>query len=110
MRGDSGRIAHVVQAVEERHQIKVGGGKVLRAVGCNVHGRKQSVRHLRNELANLPGSGVDVQTLQPQPEIPGQPTVAFVGRLLADKGIHTLISAHRLLRQKRCEPEKVRAE
>ena len=48
----------------------------------------------------IPGSGVDVEALQPMPEPPGPPTVAFVGRLLADKGIHTLIRAHRLLRQR----------
>ena len=48
----------------------------------------------------ISGSGVDVEALQPMPEPPGPPTVAFVGRLLADKGIHTLIRAHRLLRQR----------
>ena len=51
-------------------------------------------------IATIPGSGVDVQALQPQPEPPGAPTIAFVGRLLADKGIRTLIDAHRLLRQR----------
>ena len=34
------------------------------------------------------------------PEPPGAPTIAFVGRLLADKGIRTLIEAHRLLRER----------
>ncbi len=52
-------------------------------------------------IALIPGSGVDVEALQPQPEPTGAPvTVAFVGRLLADKGIHTLIAAQRLLRQR----------
>ena len=51
-------------------------------------------------IATIPGSGVDVHALQPQPEPPGAPTIAFVGRLLADKGIRTLINAHRLLRQR----------
>jgi glycosyltransferase involved in cell wall biosynthesis len=51
-------------------------------------------------IASIPGSGVDVQALQPQPEPPGPPTIAFVGRLLADKGIRTLIEAHRLLRRR----------
>jgi glycosyltransferase involved in cell wall biosynthesis len=49
-------------------------------------------------IALIPGSGVDVQTLQPQPEPSGPITVAFVGRLLDDKGIRTLIAAHRQLR------------
>ena len=43
---------------------------------------------------------MDVGALQPLPEPQGPPTVAFVGRLLADKGIHALIDAHRLLRQR----------
>jgi histidinol-phosphate phosphatase family protein len=50
-------------------------------------------------IALIPGSGVDTHALAPQPEPAGSPTVGFVGRLLADKGIHTLIEAHRLLRK-----------
>jgi glycosyltransferase involved in cell wall biosynthesis len=49
-------------------------------------------------IALIPGSGVDVEALQPMPEPQGPPTVAYVGRLLADKGIHALIGAIRLLR------------
>jgi glycosyltransferase involved in cell wall biosynthesis len=48
----------------------------------------------------IPGSGVDVEALQPIPEPQGPPTIAFVGRLLDDKGVRTLIRAHRLLRQR----------
>jgi glycosyltransferase involved in cell wall biosynthesis len=48
----------------------------------------------------IPGSGVDVARLRPTPEPPGPPTVAFVGRLLDDKGIRVLVAAHRLLRAK----------
>ncbi len=44
------------------------------------------------------GSGVDVERLVPLPEPSGTPTIAFVGRLLDDKGVRTLIDAHRLLR------------
>ncbi len=51
-------------------------------------------------IATIPGSGVDIQMLQPRPETSGVPAIAFVGRLLADKGIHTLIETHRLLRQR----------
>jgi glycosyltransferase involved in cell wall biosynthesis len=46
----------------------------------------------------IPGSGVDVDRLHPEPEPRGVPTIAFVGRLLEDKGIRTLIQAHLLLR------------
>jgi histidinol-phosphate phosphatase family protein len=49
-------------------------------------------------VALIPGSGVDVVQLQPQPEPEGPPTVGFVGRLLADKGIRTLVAAHRIVR------------
>jgi glycosyltransferase involved in cell wall biosynthesis len=51
-------------------------------------------------IALIPGSGVDVEALQPLPEPAGPVAMAFVGRLLTDKGIHTLITAHRLLRQR----------
>jgi len=45
----------------------------------------------------IPGSGVDVDLLTPLPE-PGPPfTVGFVGRLLSDKGVQTLVRAHEIL-------------
>src|SRR5262249_37159662 len=50
-------------------------------------------------IVTIPGSGVDTDQLKPLPEPPGSITMAFVGRLLADKGIHTLIRAQRRLRQ-----------
>ncbi len=53
----------------------------------------------------IPGSGVDINTLQPMPEPAGPVTMAFVGRLLADKGIRTLIEAQRLLRDRRVNVE-----
>lgn len=53
-----------------------------------------------DRIALIPGSGVDVDALKPLPEPPGPPTVAFVGRLLEDKGIRPLIDAHRLLRRR----------
>ena len=45
-----------------------------------------------DRIVLIPGSGVDVEALQPLPEPPGPPTIAFVGRLLDDKGIRTLIA------------------
>jgi glycosyltransferase involved in cell wall biosynthesis len=53
-----------------------------------------------DRVAVIPGSGVDVDGLHPLPEPQGPPTIAFVGRLLDDKGIRTLVAAHRLLRQR----------
>jgi len=52
----------------------------------------------KSRIALIPGSGVDVVRLLPLPEPAGPPTAAFVGRLLDDKGIRTLVEAHRLLR------------
>jgi glycosyltransferase involved in cell wall biosynthesis len=45
----------------------------------------------------IPGSGVDADQLTPMPERPGPVTAGFVGRLLDDKGIRTLIAAHEIL-------------
>lgn len=41
----------------------------------------------------IPGSGVDTERLRPMPEPPGPITAAYVGRLLADKGLRSLIAA-----------------
>ncbi len=45
----------------------------------------------------IPGSGVDTDALQPLPEPPLPITMAYVGRLLDDKGLRALIDAHVLL-------------
>jgi glycosyltransferase involved in cell wall biosynthesis len=52
----------------------------------------------KSRIALIPGSGVDVERFTPVAEPDGAPTFGFVGRLLDDKGIRTLIAAHRLLR------------
>ena len=51
-------------------------------------------------IALIPGSGVDIDRMTPSPEPPGAVTAAFAGRLVADKGIGTLIEAHRILLQR----------
>ncbi|MDO8877495.1 MAG: glycosyltransferase family 4 protein [Pseudolabrys sp.] len=52
----------------------------------------------------IPGSGVDVDVLtpmpEPMPEPEGEVTLGYVGRLLEDKGLRTLIAAHDLLTQR----------
>ncbi len=48
----------------------------------------------------IPGSGVDVDVLTPLPEPDGQVTLGYVGRLLEDKGLRSLIAAHDLLTQR----------
>jgi len=52
----------------------------------------------KTRIALIPGSGVDTKRFTPIPEPSGSPTFGFVGRLLNDKGIRTLLTAHRLLR------------
>jgi len=50
-----------------------------------------------SRIALIPGSGVDIETLTPLPEPAGPPTAAFVGRLLAYKGIRSVVDAQALL-------------
>jgi glycosyltransferase involved in cell wall biosynthesis len=52
----------------------------------------------RERIALIPGSGIDADRFRPIPEPDGQVTVAFVGRMLADKGVRTLMEAQRILR------------
>jgi glycosyltransferase involved in cell wall biosynthesis len=54
----------------------------------------------RDKIVVFPGSGVDTEKFKPVPEPDGPITVAFVGRLLDDKGLRTLVRAHDLLRQR----------
>jgi glycosyltransferase involved in cell wall biosynthesis len=54
----------------------------------------------KNRIALIPGSGVDVNRFTPLAEPIGAPTFGFVGRLLDDKGVRTLVAAHRLLRRR----------
>ncbi len=48
----------------------------------------------------IPGSGVDTDALQPLAEPQGPITFGFAGRILVDKGIRALVSAHKILRGK----------
>lgn len=45
----------------------------------------------------IPGSGVDVARFTPLPEPSGPVTAAYVGRLLEDKGLRSLMAAHERL-------------
>jgi len=51
-----------------------------------------------DRIALIPGSGIDADQFRPIPEPDGQVTVAFVGRMLANKGVRTLMEAQRILR------------
>ena len=50
-----------------------------------------------NSITLVRGSGVDVDQLTPLPEPEAPFTVGFVGRLLYDKGVETLVLAHEIL-------------
>ncbi|MGJ5178184.1 glycosyltransferase family 4 protein [Bradyrhizobium oligotrophicum] len=52
-----------------------------------------------DKITLIPGSGVDTDRFQPLPEPDGPLTFGFAGRLLSDKGIRALVTAHRMLRQ-----------
>ena len=50
-----------------------------------------------DRIFTIPGSGVETDKLTPFGEPPEPVTIGFVGRLLADKGVRTLVSAHEIL-------------
>ena len=61
---------------------------------------KALIKHFgiaENRIALISGSGVDVDQLTPLPEPDAPFTVGFVGRLLYDKGVETLVQAQEIL-------------
>jgi glycosyltransferase involved in cell wall biosynthesis len=54
----------------------------------------------KGRIVLISGSGVDVNRFMPLPEPPPPLTFGFVGRLLDDKGVRTLVEAFRLLRSR----------
>ena len=50
-----------------------------------------------DRIFTIRGSGVETDKLTPFGEPPDPVTIGFVGRLLADKGVRTLVSAHEIL-------------
>ena len=53
-----------------------------------------------SRITLISGSGVDIAAMMPSPGPPGPITIAFAGRLVADKGIRTLVDAHAILRSR----------
>ena len=58
----------------------------------------------KDRIFLIPGSGIDIETFVPLPEPQGPMSIAFVGRLLEDKGVRTLIAAHDILASKGAAP------
>jgi glycosyltransferase involved in cell wall biosynthesis len=52
-----------------------------------------------DHIVIIPGSGIDADRLRPIPEPDGPVTIAYVGRMLDDKGVRSLIAAFRILRE-----------
>ncbi len=52
----------------------------------------------KKRIVLIPGSGVDTDRLQPLLEPEGPITYGFAGRLLTDKGIRALVTAHGIVR------------
>ena len=75
------RIAILVQNLDDRN--------AMQSMGVDA-----------DRLFLIPGSGVDVVSLTPLAEPSGPVTMAFIGRLLEDKGLRVLIAAHDLLVQR----------
>jgi glycosyltransferase involved in cell wall biosynthesis len=87
-----------------------GGRRLLLRLGLN---RRRTVGLVQNpddrevlarlggkaeRIALIPGSGIDADRFRPIPEPDGQVTVAFAGRMIADKGVRALVEAQRILR------------
>ena len=53
-----------------------------------------------DNIVLIRGSGVDTQTFQAAPEPAGPPVAVCVARMLKDKGIHELVEAARLLKER----------
>jgi glycosyltransferase involved in cell wall biosynthesis len=91
--------------------VNAGVGLALRALlartrSCTVVQNPQDYAAIAQlglptrQIVLIPGSGVDTDTMQPLPEPPGPVTVAYVGRMLDDKGVRPLVEAHQRLRAK----------
>ncbi len=62
---------------------------------------EENLRVRRGEIKTLPGIGVDLERFNVAPEPEGVFTLAYVGRMLKDKGLYELIDAIKLLQQQK---------
>lgn len=62
---------------------------------------EENLRVRQGEIKTLPGIGVDLDRFNVAPEPEGEFTLAYVGRMLKDKGLYELIDAIKLLQQQK---------
>lgn len=94
VRGLSGSLASRV--------VRFGLGRALRRSGSQTFVQNREDMETCRSIAGspvsihvIPGTGLDPQSWQPQPEPPSPPfRIIYAGRLLADKGVRELVRAH----------------
>jgi glycosyltransferase involved in cell wall biosynthesis len=94
--------ARVMRPILRRFLRWLLGSRQVAVLVQNLDDRREmeSVGVAGDRIFLIPGSGVDVVSLKLLPEPDGPVAMAFVGRLLEDKGLRTLIAAHDLLSQR----------
>lgn len=95
--GGGSAVSRLVRAVLPRLVNRAGAVVTVENPDDGALLQKLGVAQYR--IVFIPGSGGDVDRLTPLPEPPGPVTFVYVGRMLEDKGVRTLMEAHRLLRK-----------
>lgn len=61
---------------------------------------EKNLKVTSKKVSTLPGIGVDISRFKASPKPEGKFTLAYVGRMLKDKGLYELINAIKILQQK----------
>ena len=76
-------------------------GNVALVQNPDDHATLRSLGIPAARIATISGSGVDLSRFAPSAEPVGPVTIGYAGRLLFDKGVHTLVAAHEQARVRR---------
>ena len=90
------RLARPVFRALLRHVLGAAHASVL-VQNPDDHAAIKGLGIADDRIFTIRGSGVETDRLTPLGEPPEPVTTGFVGRLLADKGVRTLVSAHEIL-------------